>query len=56
MTIVSARFRDHGGHAVAEINLAARVNGESIPQLLQQITASTADRLEKANSKVYSLR
>ena len=56
LTIVSARFRDHGGHAVAEINLTARVSGESIPQLLRQITASTADRPEKANSKVYSLR
>jgi len=56
MTIVSARFRDHGGHAVAEINLAARVSGESIPLLLRQITASGADRPEKANSKVYSLR
>ena len=56
MTIVSARFRDHGGHAVAEINLAARASGELIPQLLEQIAASTADRLEKANSTLYSLR
>ena len=56
MTIISARFRDHGGHAVAEINLAARASGELIPQLLQQIAASTADRLEKANSTLYSLR
>jgi hypothetical protein len=56
MTIVSARFRDHGGHAVAEINLAARASGELIPQLLQQIAASTAERLQKANATLYSLR
>lgn len=59
MTIVSARFRDHGGHAIAEVNLAAKVPGESIPQLLQQVAAaSPAARMEKANanSTLYTLR
>lgn len=27
MNVVSARFRNVGGHAIAEINLAARVSG-----------------------------
>lgn len=38
MTIVSARFRDRGGHAIAEINLAARTKTPS--SLLQQIDAA----------------
>jgi hypothetical protein len=54
MTVVSARFRDHGGHAVAEIDLAARVSRESISQLLRQIAASTVDR--QPNPTHYSLR
>jgi hypothetical protein len=37
MTIVSARFRDRGGHAIAEINLAARISGNTTTSLLQQI-------------------
>jgi len=41
MSIVSARFRDYGGHAVAEMNLAARISGNSLTQLRQQITANT---------------
>jgi hypothetical protein len=55
-TIVSARFRDHGGHAIVEINLAVRVPGDSIPRLLQQVAASPAIRMEKANSVLYTLR
>jgi hypothetical protein len=43
MTVASARFRDHGGHAIAEINLAVRVPGNSITQLVQQIAASPAN-------------
>ncbi len=43
MPIISARFRDYGGHAMAEINLATRVSGTSTTQLLQQTSASPAD-------------
>ena len=41
MTVASARFRDRGGHAIAEINLVARASGDAITLLLQQIAAST---------------
>jgi hypothetical protein len=37
MSVLSARFRDHGGHAIAEINLAATISGSS-KLLGQQIT------------------
>ncbi|HYA27951.1 MAG TPA: hypothetical protein VEI95_03980, partial [Acidobacteriota bacterium] len=40
MTVVSARFRDLGGHAIAEVNLAGRVSGNTKASLLQQIAAS----------------
>lgn len=40
MTIISARFRDRGGHAIAEINLAARASGNTTTSLLQQIDAA----------------
>jgi hypothetical protein len=40
MTIISARFRDRGGHAIAEINLAARSSGNTTSSLLQQIDAA----------------
>jgi hypothetical protein len=40
MTIVSARFRDRGGHAIAEINLAARTSVNTTTSLLQQIDAA----------------
>jgi hypothetical protein len=40
MTIVSARFRDRGGHAIAEINLAAKTSGNTTTSLLQQIDAA----------------
>jgi hypothetical protein len=53
MSVVSARFRDIGGHAIAEINLATRVSGKSTTQLLQQTAASPADRNEKASSILY---
>lgn len=56
MAVVSARFRDQGGHAVAEINLAARASGESIPQLLQQVAAGRANQVGKPDSILYSLR
>ena len=36
MSVLSARFRDHGGHAIAEINLAATISGSS--KLLGQVT------------------
>ena len=56
MSVVSARFRDDGGHAVAEINLAARVPRNAITQLLQQIAASPENRIERADPVLYSLR
>jgi hypothetical protein len=40
MTIVSARFRDRGGHAIAEINLAAKTSRNTTTSLLQQIDAA----------------
>lgn len=40
MTVVSARFRDRGGHAIAEINLAARTSGNTTSSLRQQIDAA----------------
>lgn len=43
MTVVSARFRDYGGHAIAEINLAARVSGNPTAQLFQQTAASPSN-------------
>jgi hypothetical protein len=39
MTINSARFRDRGGHAIAEINLAGKASGITTTSLLQQIDA-----------------
>ena len=56
MSIVSTRFRDDGGHALAEINLTATVSGDSITPLLQQIAASPANRTEKTDPILYSLR
>ena len=56
MSVVLARFRDAGGHAVAEINLTTRVSGKSITQLLQQIAASPTNRIERTDSILYSLR
>ena len=41
MTVVSARFRGLGGHAIAEVNLAATVSGMSKARLLQR-TATNA--------------
>jgi hypothetical protein len=55
MSVVSARFRDEGGHAMAEINLVARVSGTSTTQFLQQISANPLDRIERADSAVYPL-
>jgi hypothetical protein len=40
MTVVSARFRDRGGHAIAEINLVGRASANMTTSLLQQIAAS----------------
>jgi hypothetical protein len=40
MAIISARFRDRGGHAVVEINLAAKTSGNTKTSLLQQIYAA----------------
>jgi hypothetical protein len=40
MSVVSARFRDHGGHAIAEINLAAKIPVDSTTEEIQQIAAS----------------
>jgi len=40
MTVVSARFRDRGGHAIAEVNLVGRASGGATTSLLQQIAAS----------------
>jgi hypothetical protein len=40
MTVVSARFRDRGGHAIAEVNLVGRASGNATALLLQQIAAS----------------
>jgi hypothetical protein len=40
MAIISARFRDRGGHAIAEINLAARTSGNTTTSLLQQIDSA----------------
>jgi hypothetical protein len=40
MTIVSARFRDRGGHAVVEINLAAKTSSNTTTSLLQQSNAA----------------
>ena len=39
MTINSVRFRDRGGHAIAEINLAGKASGITTTSLLQQIDA-----------------
>ena len=39
MTINSARFRDRGGHAIVEINLAGKASGIATTSLLQQIDA-----------------
>jgi hypothetical protein len=40
MTVVSARFRDRGGHAIAEVNLVGKASGNTTASLLQQIAAS----------------
>lgn len=40
MSVVSARFRDYGGHAMVEINLAARVSGTPTTDLVQNTSAS----------------
>jgi hypothetical protein len=39
MTISSARFRDRGGHAIAEINLTGKASSVTTTSLLQQIGA-----------------
>jgi len=39
MTISSARFRDRGGHAIAEINLVGKASSTTTTSLLQQIDA-----------------
>ena len=39
MTINSARFRDRGGHAIAEINLVGKASSTTTTSLLQQIDA-----------------
>jgi hypothetical protein len=39
MTISSARFRDRGGHAIAEINLTGKTSSITTTSLLQQIGA-----------------
>jgi len=39
MTIRSARFRDRGGHAIAEINLTGKASSITTTPLLQQISA-----------------
>jgi hypothetical protein len=39
MTISSARFRDRGGHAIAEINLVGKASSLTTTSLLQQIGA-----------------
>ena len=44
MTISSARFRDRGGHAVVEINLAGKASGIATTSLLQQIDAGRPAR------------
>ena len=40
MTVVSARFRDRGGHAIAEINLASKLSGNASALILQRMAAS----------------
>jgi hypothetical protein len=40
MTVLSARFRDYGGHAIAEINLAATISGGSTTLLRQKVSAN----------------
>jgi hypothetical protein len=40
MAIISARFRDRGGHAVVEINLAAKTSSNTTTSLLQQSNAA----------------
>jgi len=39
MTVNSARFRDRGGHAIAEINLVGKASSITTTSLLQQINA-----------------
>ena len=39
MTVNSARFRDRGGHAIAEINLVGKASSTTTTSLLQQIDA-----------------
>jgi hypothetical protein len=39
MTINSARFRDRGGHAIAEINLSGKASSITTTSLLQQMGA-----------------
>ncbi len=56
LSVVSARFRDDGGHAVAEINLAARASGDAKTPLAQLIPASPENRTEKAEPVQYTLR
>jgi hypothetical protein len=43
MTVVSTRFRDLGGHAIAEINLGAQVAEDPITQLLQETVARSSN-------------
>jgi hypothetical protein len=38
MSVSSARFRDYGGHAIAEINLAATISGSSASLVRQVVT------------------
>jgi len=43
MTVVSTRFRDLGGHAIAEINLGAQVEEDPVVQLLHETAARSSN-------------
>jgi hypothetical protein len=40
MSVLSARFRDYGGHAIAEINLTATISGASMSLLRQKVSVN----------------
>jgi hypothetical protein len=40
MSVLSARFRDYGGHAIAEINLGATISGDATTLLRQKVSAN----------------
>ena len=56
MTVVSTRFLDHGGHAIAEIDLVAKISKDSVVPLLQQTSAKPETKIGTADAILSSGR